>query len=469
MTHPRSASGTDALRLADETNPDLVLMDIRIQGDMDGIEVATHLNVSHPLPVIYLTAHSEDATIARDRTTRPYGYLLKPFSDREMHATILMALERRKVEVELRDSEERLRLALDAAAMGVWDMDADTRSVTISDKSIDILGLTGPSPVRYEHLLECVEQADRERVAAEFERCLAQLAPYRVEFRSTAGDDDKRWVRFEARPRNDRRVIGVVQNISKRKLAEEALRELHENLEAQVADRTAELRRSLGELNTFSYSIAHDLRAPLRSIIGFSQMLLADHGENLDDTGKRFLGKVSAAGTHMGQLIDGLLNLSRLTRSHMSRNEVDMSAMATEIAQRLRDADPQRRVNFIIAPGLTAYADKVLIVDLFDNVFQNAWKFTSKHPAAQIEFGVRQIDGETVYFVSDDGAGFDMTYADKLFRPFHRLHRSDEFEGTGIGLSTVQRIVARHGGRIWAEAAVEKGATFCFTLAPTTH
>jgi PAS domain S-box-containing protein len=461
-----ASSGAEALRLANETKPDIVLMDIRIEGDIDGIETAARLNATQPVPVIYLTAHSEDATLERAKETRPYGYLLKPFSEREMHATILMALERRKVEVKLSESEERLRLALDAAEMGVWDMDVSSRQVTLSEKSIDILGLDGTPPVHYENLFDCVDPIDRERIASTLDQCIAQLEPCHVEFRRAAGDDESRWIRIEAKPRADRRVIGVVQDISTRKLAEATLKELNERLESQVLIRTAELRQSLNELNTFSYSVAHDLRAPLRSIIGFSEILLEDFGATLDDAIKHHLNNISAAGTRMAKLIDGLLNLSRLARGKLELHIVDLSALATEIAQELRAAAPDRTVEFIIAPGLTARADYVLIQNVLENLLGNAWKFTARHVSARIEFGGEEINGETAYFVSDDGAGFDMQYADHLFRAFQRLHHNREFEGTGIGLATVQRIVERHGGHIWANSAVEQGSKFYFTLAP---
>jgi len=462
-----AASGAEALRLARETSPDLLLMDIHIEDDMDGIEVTNRLNATFPLPVIYLTAYSEDATIERARTTHPYGYLLKPFSERELHATIQMSLERRKVEMQLSESGERLRLALDAADMGVWDMDIESRALTVSEKSIDILGLSATPPVHYDNLLECVEQPDRERVAAEFEQCLAQFKPYQVEFRRPEGEAGRRWIRVEARPRAGHNVIGVVQDVSARKTVEATLQELNDRLESQVLQRTTELRQSLSELNTFSYTVAHDLRAPLRSIIGFSQILLTDHAAQLDAAGRHYVANINNAGTRMGQLIDGLLNLSRLARCDLRpHEELDFSATATEIYRQLRASDPQRAVNFIVAPGLTARADNVLMRNALENLLRNAWKFTSKRESAQIEFGSRQLDGETVYFVSDDGAGFDMKYADHLFRPFQRLHHAAEFEGTGIGLATVQRIVERHGGRIWADAALGKGATFYFTLKP---
>jgi light-regulated signal transduction histidine kinase (bacteriophytochrome) len=315
-------------------------------------------------------------------------------------------------------------------------------------------------------LFDCVDPGDRGRVAAEFEQCLAHLKPYQVEFRRAETGNEGRWIRIEARPRADRRVIGVVKDVSKRRLAEATLNELNERLETQVLARTAELRQSLNELNTFSYSVAHDLRAPLRSIIGFSQILLEDHNATLDDTIKHHLNNISAAGTRMAKLIDGLLNLSRLSRGKLELHNVNLSALATEIAHDLQASAPDRKVEFIIAPGLSARADNVLIQNVLENLLGNAWKFTARHASARIEFGIETIDGETAYFVSDDGAGFDMQYSDHLFHAFQRLHHTHEFEGTGIGLATVQRIVERHDGHVWANSAIEQGSKFYFTLAP---
>jgi len=249
-----------------------------------------------------------------------------------------------------------------------------------------------------------------------------------------------------------------------RRRAEQALEEYSEGLEEMVEQRTAELKAANKELESFAYSVSHDLRAPLRAINGFSKALLEDCGDGLSARGKDYLNRVMAGTQRMDQLIDDLLQLSRLTRAEMRYGSVDLSAMAGEIADELRQGEPDRHVEFTIAPGLTGWGDHTLLRDVLNNLLANAWKFTSGHDRARIEFGVVQSAGETAYFVRDDGAGFDMTYADKLFGAFQRLHKVDEFPGTGIGLATAQRIIHRHGGRIWAEGAVNKGATFYFTL-----
>jgi light-regulated signal transduction histidine kinase (bacteriophytochrome) len=218
------------------------------------------------------------------------------------------------------------------------------------------------------------------------------------------------------------------------------------------------------ELEAFSYSVSHDLRTPLRAIDGFSQSILEEYGDKLDEQGKADLQRVRAAAKRMGILIDDLLTLARTARSEMSHQRVELSNVAQEIVSQLKATNPERQTAFTIAPGLTVDGDPGLLRVVLENLLGNAWKFTSHKPQAAVELGVEQRDGERIYFVRDNGVGFDMQYADKLFAPFQRLHSDSEFPGTGVGLATVQRIIRRHGGRIWVNAAVDQGATFYFVL-----
>jgi len=239
---------------------------------------------------------------------------------------------------------------------------------------------------------------------------------------------------------------------------------MRKRVEREIVKANAELAAVNKELEAFSYSVSHDLRAPLRSIDGFSQALIEDYPDRLDEQGKDYLQRVRSATQRMGVLIDDLLSLSRVTRSEMRRETVDLSALAQSIAEELQEAQPERQVDFVVTPGLTASGDALLLRLLVENLLSNAWKFTGYHPQARIEFGATQVDGKETFFVRDDGVGFDMTYADKLFGVFQRLHKQDEFPGTGVGLATVQRIAHRHGGQVWAEGKVEEGATFYFKL-----
>ena len=252
--------------------------------------------------------------------------------------------------------------------------------------------------------------------------------------------------------------------IGEHRLAREQVQALNAMLELRVARRTQELELANRELESFSYSVSHDLRAPLRAIEGFSMALLGSRHEQLDATGRDHLQRVCAATQRMGLLIDGLLNLARTTRTEVRGRELDLSGMAHSTVREILAAQPGWAVQFDIAPGLVAQGDPSLLRTVLDNLLGNAAKFSAGRPGARVEFGTLQQDGQAVFVVRDNGVGFDMAHAAKLFGAFQRLHAAGEFEGTGIGLANVQRIIQRHGGRVWAEGQAGQGASFYFTL-----
>lgn len=257
-----------------------------------------------------------------------------------------------------------------------------------------------------------------------------------------------------------------VVDVTEHKRTADALAKAHDEMERRVDERTAELKTVNEELESFNYSVSHDLRSPLRGIDGFSQMLQEDFGYALDDAGRDYLQRIRAATERMGELIDDLLDLSRLTRTEVERQELDLSATADQIAAELQEREPVRKITIRVEKGMTAVGDSSLLRIALTNLLQNSVKFTHGREQALIEVGVSDEHEDTVYFVRDNGAGFSMNYAERLFVPFQRLHGVDEYVGTGIGLATVQRVIHKHGGSIWAVSKPNEGATFYFTLPP---
>ncbi|MCI0330902.1 MAG: PAS domain S-box protein [candidate division Zixibacteria bacterium] len=374
--------------------------------------------------------------------------------------------ERKRAEEALRKSEEKYRTLFDSLDVGICTIEVlfdgsnkpvDYRFLEVNsafEKQTGIQNAPGRrmreiAPLHEEHWFEIYGKIALTGEPKRFENEAAQLSRWYDVYAFRVGDPEKRQVAIH------------FNDITGRKQGEREIDKLNEALRQHAA----QLEAANKELEAFSYSVSHDLRAPLRSIDGFSQALLEDCNDRLDESGKDYLGRVRGACLRMAQLIDDLLNLSRVSRSEMQVERVDLSALAREIVSELQKQAPERKVTFVIADNLVREGDPRLLRVALENLLGNAWKYTSKHPSARIEFGVRrEPDGKTVFFVRDDGAGFDMAYAGKLFGAFQRLHGPSDFPGTGVGLATVQRIVHRHGGRVWAEGTVEQGAIFHFTL-----
>ncbi|MBI2863890.1 MAG: AAA family ATPase [Chloroflexi bacterium] len=374
--------------------------------------------------------------------------------------------EMRGAEETLREREQFLqRLAeMNPALLSVSDM-VTGQQLYSSKNPLPLLGYQPEDVIDPASLVHPDDYARAIAAAAELQTATDDRIR-ELEIRAKAADGKWRWFQtaYVIFKRDDRgtplQSMTVAHDVTELKESEGEIKRLNESL----AQRARELEAANHELEAFNYSVSHDLRAPLRSIEGFSQALLEDCGETLGEDGKHYLQVIQDSTTLMAQLIDGLLSLSRVTRSDMRQMNVNLTDLAREVATGLTRAEPERKVEFTVALALAGYGDGRLLRIVLENLLENAWKFSSRMSEAKVQFGVVEREGRTAYFVSDNGAGFDMAYADKLFSPFQRLHTVSEFPGTGIGLATVQRIVRRHGGEVWAEGSVGKGATVYFTL-----
>jgi PAS domain S-box-containing protein len=416
---------------------------------------------------------------------------------KDANARLLAEIEERKRTGEaLRESETSLRTLTESMPQLVWMCRNDGWNIYFNQRWVDYTGLTLDES--YGHgWNKPFHPDDQQRAWNAWQQATRTGGRYDLECRLRQADGSYHWFLIRGLPLRNAtgditKWFGTCTNIDDQKRAQEEVRKLNEDLEERVRQRTADLQQKTDELRdnqislmktvkdlnektmalevankeleSFSYSVSHDLRAPLRSIDGFSEALLEDYGDKLDAEGKEFLRKVRAASQRMSQLIDDMLMLATVTRSEIRRGPVDLSALARSIASELQAQDPGRRVEFVIAPELVAQTDAHLMRIALENLLGNAWKFTGKQAAARIEFGQTSHEGAPAYFVRDNGVGFDMAHAQKLFGVFQRLHDTAEFPGTGIGLATVHRIIRRQGGRVWAESARGQGATFYFTL-----
>ena len=366
----------------------------------------------------------------------------------------------------LRTSERLMRQAQALAGFASFEANVQENRFHTLSNSHQRLGLTR-ADFSGEDLLALAHPGDRERMASDWLDAVQGKRPYNTTYR-THITGRERWFSVRAEFERDAegravRAFGVSQDITERKRSELEIRRLNTSLERRIQERTRELKDAYDELESYSYAVAHDLRSPLRVINGFAQALEED-SLDLSPSSRAHLDRIKSASLKMGQLIDGLLGLAQYGRGELQRKPVDLSALAQQLLDELASEQPERSVSWEIEPGLLVQADSALMGALMQNLLHNAWKYSALKQEAHIRVFAREADGQTHYCVSDNGAGFDMACAGKLFQPFHRLHLPHEFSGLGIGLATVRRIVLRHGGDLQAESAPGAGATFCFTI-----
>ena len=368
--------------------------------------------------------------------------------------------------ITLRERDERFRLALKAADMVAWDWHISADDLRYSSDPEMVFGTRSYGLKHsFSAFLNYVHPEDRKNVKASIDLALLEGRSYKQEFRLLSGEDQVRWVSSSAtifRDKNGKalRMTGVLLDITEQRATEEALRKLNLELEQRVEERTAAFAKKNKELEAFVYAVSHDLKVPLQAMMGFIEILMQNYRPHPNDIGGKFLGRLQSKVERMAELIDDLLMLSRVGRQKMERNQVNLSQLVSIIIADKKVEEPNRKVELEITPNLFAHVDVRFIKIVLENLLGNAWKYSRKKAVAHIQFG---FNGKA-FFIKDNGAGFDMKQAAELFQPFKRLHSEKEFSGTGIGLVTVQRVVERHGGEIWAEAKVNQGATFYFTL-----
>ncbi|MBN1205075.1 MAG: PAS domain S-box protein [Myxococcaceae bacterium] len=395
---------------------------------------------------------------------------LRDEQGRQLGALVLVRSidQERRSEAERKSAEAKFQQLVETAHEGVWTADAEGRTTYVNRFLANLLGYSIEEMLGRPIFDFMDEEAQRE--AARQLELRRQGHPAMLELRQRHKDGSAIWVQVNASPLQDEqgRYIGslaMLSDISRRRAAEEEVRRLNQELERRIAERTAQLEFSNRELEAFAYTVAHDLRAPLRSITSFSDAILEDCPGQLDAVGQDYLKRIIGGARRMADLIDGILTLSRVNSTSLILREVDLSAIARSVLEQLQAQQPERRITLQLQKGLVAQGDPQLMRAVLENLLGNAWKFTRKRPEARIEFSAtNDARGVRVYQVRDNGAGFDMTYGEKLFGVFQRLHTQQEFEGTGVGLATAQRIIRRHGGRIWGEGQPGQGACFSFTL-----
>lgn len=484
-----ASSGREALKRVLDEDFAVILLDVRMP-DMDGFETAELIRRrerSRHTPIIFMTAVSKGETfVDKGYAVGAVDYIFKPFVPEILRAKVSVFVDLFRKTAQIKEQAERLRRAEDREhRRELAEMRAQrNRFFSLSLDLLCVVGFDGFPKELNASWEECLGFARRELLDSRLEDLLhpddRDAARERVQRLSeTSGiilswenrirrkDGTYRWLLWSAAgvPR-EKVYYAAARDITERREMEEEVRGLNADLEKRVLERTAQLEAANKELEAFSYSVSHDLRAPLRKLDGFSDILQRRYGEMIGEEGLRLISIIRASSEHMGHLIDDLLAFSRLGRKELMDADVDMDALARSVVEDALRQEPDRAADVLVRPLAAARGDGAMLRQVLFNVVSNALKFTRRRARAEIEVSSRASDDgrETIYLIRDNGAGFDMKYADKLFGVFSRLHSVEEFDGTGIGLALVSRIVKRHGGRVWAEGAVDQGAAFYFTL-----
>ncbi|MCG6970844.1 MAG: response regulator [Gammaproteobacteria bacterium] len=496
-----AVNGVEALAKARASAPDLIVSDI-LMPEMDGFELCRQVKrdpLLRGLPFIFYTATytgSEDKRFALSLGAS--RFIVKPEdpvkfvaiieevlakhekhalnvpakpdkSDRvieHMHAERLSKKLDKKLQ-ELQTQKEYMQLITDAMPVLISHIDQDYR-YQYANKTYEDWFHISRGEINGKHVRDIVGEQGFEIVRPYMDRALRGEA-VTFETSLTVYDGSRRYILAKYIPHNDKEsgcsgFFELASDISERKQAEQELQLHRERLEELVASRTAQLNVSNQEMETFIYTVSHDLRSPLRSVSGFCHMLMDDYAESLDAQAMDYMQRIRDGVHRMDALIDDLLNLSRVSRVELKQETVNLSAIAEEVVESLKHGYAGRNVEYKIEDNLVVKGDSGLLRVVLENLLDNAWKFTAQTAGAKVEFGCTEAGAGVVYYVRDNGAGFNMDHTNKLFGAFQRLHESDEFPGTGIGLASVQRIIQRHGGKVWAQAEVDKGATFYFTI-----
>lgn len=480
---------SEALAALAEHPGHVILLDLSLP-DASGLEALYQLRAAAPhLPIVVMSGLANEDVAVQAVQQGAQDYLVKGMVESPLLArAIRYALERKKAEETLRESETRYRELFESNPQPMWVYDLETLAfLAVNEAAVRHYGYARDEFLRM--TIQDIRPPEDVPLLLQNVRAASEVYDKSGPWRHRKKDGAVIYVEvashrlaFDARPAR----LVLANDITERQRAEDEIRKLNADLERRVAERTAELEAANRELESFSYSVSHDLRAPVRHMAAFAQILLEDYADRLDEAGHSHLSRIQVVTERMNQIIEGLLDLARFSRGALRRGQVDLSALAEKCAADLQQPAPERSVEFVISPNVVTVGDARLLEAALQNLLGNAWKYTAKQPNARIEFGMlphpafpapggtlapaaqRGVPGEgdeaPAYFVRDNGAGFDPEYAEKLFVPFQRLHTAAEFPGLGIGLATVQRIIHRHGGRIWAESEPGKGAAFYFTL-----